>query len=315
MKLEFLDKEILYLTAYLKDFPVNSVFEEEEAELAECGYLRKSRSGLTYRLTEKGESIVTQEFEKDKCPLGRGKMLDRRIECSKTILTMYRAGIDVFDNYNPVRFFPAFWLKREKDMILGASQLIGLLITETKTFLVYFAEKDLKIDMEIAAAKRLLPIADAPEDLSVIIMCEEYWYDVESEVAGFPFDVHLIACDDMGAQQLKLLCSSDWHEKLLVKVFENYNQRHHLGGCPCDAIKDGIPKLLTHDMNMTRILRLYRYAVENNQEIHFIGFDETAEGLLYGEDLVKAFCLNEEFVWKTVEINPQLYPDGVTDDA
>ena len=215
MKKELLDEEVLYLTGMLKEYPANSFFADTAAELADCGYLRKSRSGLTYRLTEKGEAYINQRIAKDKYPLGRGKMPDRRIECGKAVLTMYRAGIKVFLTEDPVKFVPVFLVRRTGRMILGASQLIGLLTTETKTFLTYFADKNLKIDMEIAAARRFLPLLNAPEDLSAIIMCNDYGDVTEDTIPAFPYDVYAVACNDVGAKQLKFICSKDWREKLL----------------------------------------------------------------------------------------------------
>jgi len=49
MKIELLDKEILHLTAFLKDFPVESFFSDAAAELADCGYLCEGRKPCTQR--------------------------------------------------------------------------------------------------------------------------------------------------------------------------------------------------------------------------------------------------------------------------
>ena len=315
MKTELLDRDILRLTELLKDYPVDSFFSDVAAELADCGYLRKSRSGLTYRLTEKSKIFVNPNIDKDKYPLSKGKMLNRRIECGKTALTMYRAGINVFGGDDTIRFFPAFLIRRMGNMTLGASQLIGLLITKTKTFLTYFADKDLKVDMEIAAAKRILPLLDACDDLSAIIMCDRYRQDLYKVINQFPFDVHMVACNDTGAKQLKLLCAKAWREKLINEIHINYNGWNSPGDCPCDAIKDGIPRLYAHDMNMTRIYTLYRYAVENQCKVYYYIFNEAGGGTPYKEGLVECYVLKEDYFWGAIQANPKLYPYKEDEDA
>ena len=307
MKMELLDSEILHLTALLKDYPANSFFADTAAELADCGYLRKSRSGLTYRLTEKGESFVTHRHDKDKFPLGIGKMLNRRIECGKTVLTMYRAGIDVFGGDGAIRFFPAFMLRRIGDMTLGASQLIGLLITETKTYLTYFADRSLKIDMEIAAAKRILPLAGAPDALSVIIICDRYKDAFYAETLDFPLDVHAVSCDDTGAKQLRFMCVKDGREKCLTKIF-NYNDRHHNDDCKvCDGLRNGVPYLFAYDMDLRRITDLFNYALNNKRKVTFSVLQSAGE-CFPKKDIVEVNYINENFLWETFDLKPELWP-------
>ena len=199
-------------------------------------------------------------------------------------------------------------------MALGASQLIGFLITPAKTFLTYFADKDLKIDMEIAAAKRILPLVGASEDLSAIIMCDDYWPDLYETVKQFPFDVHMVACNDTGAKQLKLLHTKNWRETLLNNIYFNYREWHDLGDCPCDAIKDGILYMYAHDMNMTRIYALARYAVKNQQKVCFYIFNEAARGMPYKEGLVGSYLLKEDYFWETIKVDPNLFPDEDEDE-
>ena len=313
MKIELLDKDILRLTELLKDYPTDSFFSDVAEELADCGYLRKSRNGLTYRLTEKSKICVNPNIGKDKYPLGRGKMLNRRIECGKTVLTMYRAGINVFGGDDTTRFFPAFLIRRMGNMTLGASQLIGLLITKTKTFLTYFADKDLKVDMEIAAAKRILPLLDACDDLSVILMCDNYIYTLYNMADNFPCAVHMVACNDTGAKQLKLMCSNDWRERLLNKLL-SYNERNNLGDCPCDGIKDGIPRLYAYDMDMKRICAFYRYASEN-KAMWVYGFGGQHPALPVIESSIEFYGYKEEHLWNVFGSSPELYPVEGKDNA
>lgn len=316
MKLEFLDKEILRLTALLKDYPIGSFFHENTADLADCGYLRRARNGLTYRLTDKGYKTANEKgmiYQKDKYPLSRGKLLNRRIECSKAILTMYRAGINVFNGQGNFRFFPAFALRRMKDLTLGASQLIGLLIAESITYLVYYAGKELKVNMELEAAKRILPLAGAPSSLSVILMCESYKDVFNSNLPAFPLDIFAVTCNDTGAKQLKLMLVKDGRTKLVNKTM-NYKE-HDKTNAFCDGVKDEVPCLYAYDMNIKRIFDFCNYADANRTISHLITMEEQAGFFNQNMDFVKIRYYKDDVLFHTFEITPELYPYGGLYDA
>jgi hypothetical protein len=307
MKLEKIDREILRLTALLKDYPTGSFFASEAAELADCGYLRRARNGLTYRLTEKGVALVEGNFPKDKFPLGAGKILERRIKCAKVVLTMYRAGIDIFKGAGAY-FFPAVYLRGVvADYTIGASRLVGLLITPTKTFLTYFAGSPLHIEPELRAAKWIASLTNAPENWAALIMCER-WRDVFcEEYRRFPLPVHAATCDDAGARELKMLITDGALERLLGKIFTNYDERHNLGGVPCDAIKDGVAWLYAYDVNVQRICALQDYALEHGQKAGFVSW-KGADYLCEESDLIGAYSHKEEFLWETFGVSPDLCP-------
>lgn len=205
-------------------------------------------------------------------------------------------------------FFPAFALRRMKDLSLGASQLIGLLIAESITYLVYYADKELKVDMELKAAKRILPLTGAPSTLSVILMCESYKDVFNSTLPVFPLDIFAVTCNDTGAKQLKLMLVKDGRTKLLNKMME-YSQYHNASEF-CDGIKDGIPCLYAYDMNIKRIFSFCDYADANRTISHLITMEDQAGIFNHNLELVKIQYYKDDVLFSIFETTFELYPYG-----
>lgn len=167
MLLDQRDLDLLRLIAHCKDIPVDcsplrcDMFSDAEfSALTGMGYIRKSKSGLSYRLTDKGYALLLSNdisFERDKYPVGNGGTLRRRLEVAKTVLTMYRSGTDVFCVKLP-SYLTTFAFRREsRGAMLGASKLCGVRYTKIQFVVVYYINEQttLNANVEMAAIENL----------------------------------------------------------------------------------------------------------------------------------------------------------------
>ena len=146
--------EILGLCALCKDLPVETggISEQEAIDvLLLYGFLRKSRSGLSYRVSDKGYDYLQSlgfDFQRDKAYLGKSKALYRRLETAKITTFFLKSGVDVFkkeivkEGMNNV-FVPSFIFRRKSfSNPLGATQLCGFYYLRNTMFVPYYISKD-----------------------------------------------------------------------------------------------------------------------------------------------------------------------------
>ncbi len=146
--------EILGLCALCKDLPVEtSGISEQEAinVLLFYGLLRKSRSGLSVRVSDKGYDYLQSlgfDFQRDKTYLGKSKALYRRLETAMITKFFLKSGADVFkkeivkESMNNL-FIPSFTFRRKSfSNPLGATQLCGFYYLRNTMFVPYYISKD-----------------------------------------------------------------------------------------------------------------------------------------------------------------------------
>lgn len=146
--------EILVLCALCKDLPVETggISEQEAINiLLFYGLLRKSRSGLSVRVSDKGYDYLQSlgfDFQRDKTYLGKSKALYRRLETAKITKFFLKSGADVFkkeivkEDMNNV-FIPSFTFRRKSfSNPLGATQLFGFYYLRNTMFVPYYVSKD-----------------------------------------------------------------------------------------------------------------------------------------------------------------------------
>lgn len=222
MTLSKIEMDLLKLTALCKDIPVdcNELFSIEifSIDFIETlsPYIRKSKNGLSYRLSEEGYLLLKRleiPFSIDTFSLGKGKPMNRRLANAKVAMTMYCAEIPLARRGIP-KFYPAFVFRREnpKGTILGASQMSGLLETSDTTYIVLYADKTmkLKLAMELEAAKRFALVINAGTNFSVLVLGDNStavndWLEENK--------LHKNCCvatiSDEGAKKLHSLCYGD----------------------------------------------------------------------------------------------------------
>ena len=145
-----LEIDVLRLTAWCKDLTVRCgqyIPEEIPEFLRDYGYLRRSRSGQSYRVTQSGYRLLESAgyyYEPDLQYRGQGPALTRRIQMSELMLFFMRLGINVFaeepSTETPdMTFLPAFSLRRKKSSnILGGTRFTGFLYTAEYAFIPYY---------------------------------------------------------------------------------------------------------------------------------------------------------------------------------
>lgn len=185
MLLDQRDLDILRLIALCKDIPVDcsplrcDMFSDAEfsAHIG-MGYVRKSKSGLSYRLTDKGYALLSTNgvpAKRDKYPVGNGGTLRRRLDVAKTVLTMYRAGTDVFCVKLP-SYLTAFAFRREsRGAMLGASKLCGVRYLKTQLIAVYLINEKthLNKNVEMAAIENLSALLHIPGERMALFLADD----------------------------------------------------------------------------------------------------------------------------------------------
>ncbi len=146
--------EILGLCALCKDLPVETsgILEQEAIDvLLFYGLLRKSRSGLSVRVSDKGYDYLQSlgfDFQRDKTYLGKSKALYRRLETATITTFFLKSGADVFkkeivkEDMNNV-FIPSFTFRRKSfSNPLGGTTLTGFYYLRDTMFVPYFVSED-----------------------------------------------------------------------------------------------------------------------------------------------------------------------------
>lgn len=145
---------LLRLCAWCKDLPAESAFlpKEETASLFVMGLIRRSRNGLSIRVTETGFELLNRigfHYERDIQYRGAGHLIDKRLQTAELMLFLFQGKTDVFcssvpDRNSPLSFLPAFALRREKNKNpLGTARFNGMLYTKnTATALYYISDRN-----------------------------------------------------------------------------------------------------------------------------------------------------------------------------
>lgn len=181
------DIDLLRLISLCKDVPADcsplksDMFSAIEFSTLICaGYIHKSKCKRSYRLTDRGCALLKQldcSVEKDKYPVGSGGVLARRLEVAKTILSLYRAGLDVFgDVTEGLRVTPSFHFRRKgRGDILGASEMCSVIHSETQIIPAYFITRTDKLNAtsELSAIRRLSALWQYPNELVFLFLADD----------------------------------------------------------------------------------------------------------------------------------------------
>ena len=159
------------LCALCKDLPVNVGTEDEEIlleNLESLGLLRKSRNGLSFRVSTYGYDYLQSIgliFERDKTYLGKSKALYRRLEAAKTTYFFLKSGVDIFnglssDKTNDNLYVPSFLYRRQSSSnILGVTRMLGFFYLRDVMFVPYFISLFTKISILLRPLKRLFIVS------------------------------------------------------------------------------------------------------------------------------------------------------------
>jgi len=299
------DIQALRLIGWCKDVPPRpeAPLTQERLGMFELlGLSRKSKSGRSIRLTQKGYRLLADcgyELPQDKYPVGAGRVLERRLQTAGGMRLFYLAGVDVFlqntDQFsgsNP-QFLPSFALRQRQSVtenMLGATRFLGFLKCGSNMYIPYFLQtgKEQFIpETELAVAKAVSSLCGEVESLRLLLICERpeeiarlaakpfKWQKIMpvANALGVPYPVYLLPrAAEEGARQLRLILA----ENYLGAILRLSEAAVTTENCPpeFDAIlrDNGSPFLVGVDGDIKRMLRAHEVARREETLLHILCF-------------------------------------------
>lgn len=287
------------LPAALKE----AVPEDALQNLISAGLVRKHQSSGSLTLTGKGHDCLEAagvQYPRRTALSYRGDLIHRRVHISNAILTAYQANVHIFTakltelSESPVLFIPAVCRGRERNL-WGSSRIAAIVrLGELACGLysVYPGAGKINPDDELktfsnslAGQKGVLPAflfagdtyaallqeldAAGEPDSCRLVHYGEAW-------RSLPLPVHLLACDAVGARQLRIMAQPDYRAKL-TRAALGAGYAPAPGALPsCDGLFRGVPFVMAADMDLRR---LEAACIEASRE----GFGEITAAALKGQ--------------------------------
>ena len=245
--------ETLGLCALCKDFPAEAgtLREQKMMETFErVGLIRKSRSGLSYRVSNYGYDYLQNLgliFTRDKTYLGKSKALYRRLEAAKTASFFLKCGADVSVNINvgincDNIFVPSFLYRRQSSSnLLGITRMLGFYYLRNVMFIPYYISEDnngIYADVEektftseIVSRKRTpIVLFTSNGDLHSVIKCglkkvvkkeKLHSQSFFEAIKKFRTPVAFITFDSNGLDAISIMSVKDYRTKLARLILMN----------------------------------------------------------------------------------------------
>ena len=327
------DIDLLRLTGFLKNLPIGQ--EEKYSlrlltpsvlgPLQEYGYLGLTRNGLSYSLKPAGYDLLCSlgfDYPQDKRQPSHLPELHRRFEGASVLPTFYRAGIEVFSPqfsglHQPLAYVHGSVIRRDSCMantkLLGGCRFSGIGRIGDTAYAVHFIDGN---RMCYSTELRLLQNAIHPYGCHAgLIFARHNYLETARLLATAPpkekarndsvtyreayektsLPVHLLACSDAGAFQLRLMALDEYRPKmaglLLGKGYQPSDPRIPDSDSLLSDGKNRLPFVAAMDMNLKRIDRAYIAARE-------AGYPRLALGAL--EPQAKALQLLYQVTGKAV---------------
>ena len=260
---------------------LSGIFQDTEIKnLISVRLIRKHRESGTLTLTEKAHTYLEEAgvISPERIPFSyREDLLQRRIQTSRFVLTAYRALYDPFSmspaemKKEPALFLPAIsrgrtrnlWgssrvtaLARMGDLYCGVYNVhpgVGKINPEDERKTISNCAGNLKevrmaflfAGESYAAVLKELDRAEETTDTRLLSYGEAW--------RRSPLPVHLVACNAVGAVQLRLMAQPDYRQKLArAGLGRNYvpppPELPH-----CDGLLRGVPFVIAADMDLSRL--------------------------------------------------------------
>ena len=327
------DIDLLRLTGFLKNLPTGQeqryflrlLTPAVISPLQEYGYLGLTRNGLSYSLKPAGYDLLCSlgfDYPQDKRQPSHLPELHRRFEGASIFLTFYRAGIEVFSPqfsglHQPLAYVHGSVIRRDSCMantkLFGGCRFSGIGRIGDTAYAVHFIDGN---RMCYSTELRLLQNAIHPYGCHAgLIFARNSYLEAARLLAAAPpeekarndsvtyreayektsLPVHLLACSDAGAFQLRIMALEDYRPKmaglLLGKGYQSPDSRiPDSDGLLFDG-KARLPFVAAVDMDLKRIDRAYQAARE-------AGYPRLALGAL--EPQAKALQLLYQVTGKAV---------------
>lgn len=300
-----------------------AVFDEEIVRnLMSAGLIHIHKSSGSLCLTAKGRRSLSGVNCQERTPLSyRKDLIQRRLRVSDTVLTGYRAGmnlsVDATDQAakSPTLFLPSFNRGKEQN-IWGSSRVAVLLRLGGCCYGAYSIYPNVG-RLNLADEERTLSVCAARSqsrhaafflagDTYRTVLSELERADVSGDGRLISYGeawkktnlpVHLLSHDDTGALQLRIMAQPDYRQRLAwAGLGSGYtlppSELPH-----CDGLLRGVPFVIAADMELHRL----DAALEETRQV---GFSQIAAIALKGQvrdilrerykDRMKLFAITKE---------------------
>lgn len=249
MLISVAEMEVLKIIGLYKDAPAKSVKETNGdilSELLNYGYIRYNKQHTSLRLTKAGAEILLSvgvRAETDAHPLSESKKLNRRLQSTEATFFFNSTGVNVFTERPPQKvkepeYLQSSVIRRQNTAnVLAMSKFIGLLYSETITYVVYnvtdptekfFPQNDEDIfRREIISANNPAKIIYLGSNLNEMVQSyaekppAKIKTKTVSNAAGFyqaierfSTPVCFVPMDESGKRQLRIMLTENYKEKL-----------------------------------------------------------------------------------------------------
>jgi len=249
---------MLISKAEMESLRVISVYKDAPAEilnterymlntLLDLGYLKLNRAKTSLRLTKAGAEVLLSAgipAEIETRSAGYMRMLERRMQSTQVALFFNSMDINVFSEDIPreileLRYLPTSVLRGNNySNVLGMSKFIGLLYTVEFTYAVYnisnptetfYPQTDEDIfTREIISANTPVKILyvsgrnldEMAEGIVKQSPTEKRICGFEQAIERFNSPVCLVSMNDTGCNQLRIMLTEDYKEKLARDMLE-----------------------------------------------------------------------------------------------
>lgn len=257
---------------------LKAVFSESEIlNLVGAGLMKLHSGSASLILTGKGQHLLNEEYGNDipnMAPSYREIDIARRVRTARLILTAYHAGLQVFTTdmealtIGSALFLPSLTRARGRNLWgnsrIAAVGRVGDLICGFHN-IGSDAGKIIPADELRAFSANTSGVGGNP----VMIFSGTGYREILAELEAaapdtgnrlvrygeayrrMPVPVHLLACDETGAMQLKIMSEPDYRNRLTRAALRG-QYRPPPDGLDCDALFDGIPFLMAADMDLRR---------------------------------------------------------------
>lgn len=339
------DLECLKLAAWCKDLPQNLtqyIHADTSTQLILTEYLRKSKCGLSYRMTNKGYDVLEKAgvlYERDKQYLGKGKTLTRRLENAEIVLFLYTLGADVFiENPTQIKpelcFMPSFSIRRAKaSNILGGTRMTGFLYAKQNVFIPYYMSdgngglypgvEQMTFSTESLSNKKTPVIvytgkAELSELVHAVYHADNKKFRTKAmtfkkAIDEFTCPVCFIPLSKNGARQLRILCQPDYRTKL-AKILLSKDGYAKSEFTWCDAVnqKYSEPFIVGFDFNLKGFDKALSMAKGKKVHIALLDFQlETAKEYLKNKNAA-LYAVKTKQVEAALSLPEKLHVSDIT---
>ena len=299
--------------------------ETELQNLLGTGFIKRHRKSGTIVLTGRGAEFLRDIYGKSiySTPSSyREGIIQRRVRVASTLITAYRAGMDVFaESADELRggfamFLPSVTRGRGQNP-WGNARLAALVRLGSLVGAVHYVEHGigrLLLDDELAAFRSSVGFMRKPGMClifagssygDILSELEASWGESSGRLVSYGeayrrlnMPVYLIPCEAAGAVQLRLLAQPDYRRRLAMAALKGRYAPPPEDSPEWDAMFDGLPFVAAADMDLRRIdAAVSRALIQGYGMVALAALEEQARSVLFAryrdKGLARVFTLTE----------------------